>query len=162
MASPKKLTHLNEEGYVHMVDVTEKSVTKRVAIATGCIHMKEETSRLIKDGALEKGDVLAVARIAGIMAAKKTADIIPLCHPLSLTSVNLDVTLKLGQIVIEAKTVTKGETGVEMEALHAVSAAALTIYDMCKAVDRSMTISDVRLVYKTGGRSGTYQMQSSS
>ena len=151
------LTHLNEKGQAHMVDIQEKHDTKRKAIASGLITMKSETLALILDAAIPKGDVLATARIAGIMAAKKTSDLIPMCHPLALSNVSVD-------IVAEGKTTLKiiatakltGKTGVEMEALSAVSIAALTIYDMCKAVDRSMQISEIQLDHKSGGKSGTY------
>ena len=155
----KKLTHLDESGQASMVDVGHKPDTERVAVARGAVLMEPETLQLILEGNLKKGDVLSVARIAGIMAAKRTSDIIPLCHPLALSHV--DVTFKPNQqnsrIDIEATARLKGKTGVEMEALTAVSAAALTIYDMAKAVDRSMSISDIRLIAKSGGQSGDYK-----
>ncbi|MSP78285.1 MAG: cyclic pyranopterin monophosphate synthase MoaC [Dehalococcoidia bacterium] len=151
-----QLSHLDEQGRAHMVDVGEKAETERVAVAKGAIFMKPETLALIRSGQVTKGDVLTTARIAGIMAAKKTSDLIPLCHPLPLTQV--DVELELDQqasaVLITATAKTVARTGVEMEALTAVSVAALTIYDMCKAVDRAMRIQDVRLATKRGGRSG--------
>jgi len=151
-----ELTHLDAQGRAHMVDVGEKDVTGREAVARGSVLMRPETLQLIVAGGMPKGDVLAVARIAGIMAAKRAPDLIPLCHPLLLTHVSVDLqpaTDGLG-VLIEATVRTTGKTGVEMEALTAVSAAALTIYDMCKAVDRGMRISDIRLAQKRGGRSG--------
>ncbi|MDJ0683419.1 MAG: cyclic pyranopterin monophosphate synthase MoaC [Alphaproteobacteria bacterium] len=151
-------THFNDQGDAVMVDVGDKAVTERKATARGRVVMQPETLSLIRDGGVKKGDVLSVARLAGIMAAKKTPDLIPLCHPLALTSVV--VTLDLDEIAsaveIEATCKLKGRTGVEMEALTAVSAAALTVYDMCKAVDRGMRIEAVRLVQKSGGKSGDY------
>jgi cyclic pyranopterin phosphate synthase len=150
------LTHLNAEGHAHMVDVGAKDVTQREALARGTVYMQPETLQKIVTGDLPKGDVLAVARIAGIMAAKRTSEIIPLCHPLLLTHVAVELYPNdTGDgLLIEATVRTSGKTGVEMEALTAVSAAALTIYDMCKAVDRGMRISDIRLAEKRGGRSG--------
>lgn len=141
-----------------MVDVSGKDETDRVATAEGSVVMQPETLRLIREGQVKKGDVLAVARLAGIMAAKKTPDLIPLCHPLALTSVTVDLTLdeKRSAVDIRATCRLKGRTGVEMEAMTAVSVAALTVYDMCKAVDRGMLISDIKLVHKSGGKSGTY------
>ena len=151
-----ELTHLDAEGHAHMVDIGAKGETQREAIARGAVVMQPETLRLIVEGGLPKGDVLAVARIAGIMAAKRAPDIIPLCHPLLLTHVAVELVPDQGRaaILIEATVRTTGKTGVEMEALTAVSAAALTIYDMCKAIDRGMRISDIRLAQKRGGRSG--------
>ncbi len=151
-----ELTHLDAEGRAQMVDVGEKNVTRREAVARGIVLMRPETLQLIMAGGLPKGDVLAVARIAGIMAAKRAPDLIPLCHPLLLThvAVELQPAADGAAVLIEATVRTIGKTGVEMEALTAVSAAALTIYDMCKAVDRSMRISDIRLAQKRGGRSG--------
>jgi len=151
-----ELTHLDAEGRAQMVDVGEKNVTRRGAVARGTVLMRPETLQLIMAGGLPKGDVLAVARIAGIMAAKRAPDLIPLCHPLLLThvAVELQPAADGAAVLIEATVRTIGKTGVEMEALTAVSAAALTIYDMCKAVDRSMRISDIRLAQKRGGRSG--------
>jgi cyclic pyranopterin monophosphate synthase len=151
-----ELTHLDSEGHAHMVDVGAKQETQREAVARGVVHMQAATLDLIVSGGMPKGDVLAVARIAGIMAAKRTHEIIPLCHPLLLTAIA--VTLAPGadgaSVQIEATVRTTGKTGVEMEALTAVSAAALTIYDMCKAVDRGMQIGEIRLAQKRGGRSG--------
>ena len=152
------LTHLDESGSARMVDVSPKQDTERVAVAAGEVIMQPETLRLIRDGAIKKGDVLTVARIAGIMAGKRTSELIPLCHPIALT--HLDVALKLDEaanrVVIQATARTVGKTGVEMEALTAVSAAALTIYDMAKAVDRGMQIGNIRLLEKHGGKSGDY------
>jgi cyclic pyranopterin monophosphate synthase len=151
-----ELTHLDAEGHAHMVDVGQKDETRREAVARGAVLMQPETLRLIMAGGLPKGDVLAVARVAGIMAAKRAPDLIPLCHPLLLTHVAVDLLPDPGGagVLIEATVRTTGKTGVEMEALTAVSAAALTLYDMCKAVDRGMRISDIRLAQKRGGRSG--------
>jgi cyclic pyranopterin phosphate synthase len=153
-----KLSHLDEQGRARMVDVSEKDVTSRTAIARGTIHMRPETLALILQDKIEKGDVFAVARVAGIMAAKKTSELIPMCHPLNITSVEIDLTPKENpaRVDIEAAVRVSGKTGVEMEAMTAVSAAALTIYDMCKAVDREMTVNDIRLVKKSGGKSGTF------
>jgi cyclic pyranopterin monophosphate synthase len=151
-----KLTHFNDQGAAHMVDIGDKSVTHRIAIASGSISMQEKTLSLIVDGGHKKGDVLGIARTAGIMAAKKTADLIPLCHPLSLTHINIDLNIDEtnASILCECRTETEGKTGVEMEALTAVQITLLTIYDMCKAVDRGMVISDVHLLEKSGGKSG--------
>jgi len=153
-----KLTHFDEEGRARMVDVTAKALTERVATAEGRVTMLPETLDLIVSGAVEKGDVLAVARLAGIMAAKKTADLVPLCHPLALTSVAVDLVPNKAASSVDIRATCKlsGRTGVEMEALTAVSVAALTVYDMVKAVDRAMTIGDIRLVHKSGGKSGTF------
>lgn len=151
------LTHLDAEGAAHMVDVGGKAVTSRRAVATGRIAIAAEALAEIRDGSAKKGDVLAVARVAGIMAAKKTAELIPLCHPLPLTRVTLDLTLDDGGITATALTATDGKTGVEMEALTAVSVALLTLYDMAKAMDRSMTISGIRLLEKAGGASGDWR-----
>jgi len=153
-----KLTHLNESGEAHMVDVGGKPATAREAVAEGRIRMQPATLRLILAGGHKKGDVLAVARVAGIMAAKKTAELIPLCHPLALTRVEIELVPdeKQNAVLCRALTATTGPTGVEMEALTAVQVALLTIYDMCKAVDRGMTMTDVGLVSKTGGKSGTW------
>jgi cyclic pyranopterin phosphate synthase len=154
-----ELTHLDEHGNAHMVDVADKPVTHRRAVAGAFVEMKPETEALITGGGAKKGDVLAAARIAGIMAAKRTSDLIPLCHPLSLTRVSVKLGPDNGArtgIAILATAETDGKTGVEMEALTAVSVAALTIYDMCKAVDRGMVVSDVRLLSKEGGASGTW------
>ena len=155
----KKLTHLDKEGKAKMVDVTEKLSTVREAIARGAVYVKPETLKLIQDKKIPKGDVLCVARVAGIMSAKKTSELIPMCHPLNITSVDINLTLdnKKNKIDIEARVKVTGQTGVEMEALTAVSVAALTIYDMCKAVDKEMIISDVMLMEKKGGRSGHFK-----
>jgi len=152
------LSHLDEQGRARMVDVGAKPVTEREAIAEATVVMQPATLRLIRSGKLAKGEVLAVARVAGIMAAKRTPEIIPLCHPLPIDVAAIDFTPRSGgRLRIEARVKVSGKTGVEMEALTAVSAAALTVYDMCKAVDRGMTITDVRLVEKRGGRSGTWR-----
>lgn len=152
------LTHFNPEGRARMVDVDQKPVTSRAAIAAGKISMKPETLALIKERGLAKGDVLGVAQVAGIMGAKKTPEIIPMCHPLMLTGV--DVSFRIDEaesaVEIQAEVKNSGQTGVEMEALTAVSVTALTIYDMCKAVDKDMVISDICLLKKTGGKSGEY------
>ncbi|MGB9886158.1 MAG: cyclic pyranopterin monophosphate synthase MoaC [Moorellales bacterium] len=152
------LTHVDQQGAARMVDVTPKQETVREAVARGRVRMRPETLRLIKDNAVAKGDVLAVARVAGIMAAKETGRLIPLCHPLPLGSCAVDFRLDeaASAVEIEARVRTAARTGVEMEALTAVAVAALTIYDMAKAVDREMVIEAVRLVAKRGGRSGTY------
>ena len=154
-----ELTHFNEAGKAKMVHVGEKADTERLAVATGKVNMAAETLRKIREGRLGKGDVLAVAQVAGIMAAKKTWELIPMCHPLQLTGVDLLFYLddEAGAVEIAATVQNHGKTGVEMEALTAVSVAALTIYDMCKAVDKEMEISQICLVEKRGGRSGTYQ-----
>jgi cyclic pyranopterin phosphate synthase len=154
-----ELTHFNETGRARMVDVTEKSDTRRLAVAVGKVSMQPETLALIQQGRIAKGDVLAVAQVAGIMAAKRTWEIIPMCHPLLLTGVDLSFTIKSEECSVEitATVSTTGKTGVEMEALTAASAAALTIYDMCKAVDRGMTIEAIYLKTKSGGKSGHYQ-----
>ena len=153
------LTHFDAEGQAHMVDVSAKPVTARVAVAEGFVTMAPETLAQITSGAAKKGDVLGVARLAGIMGAKRTADLIPLCHPLPITRVALDLTPDpaLPGIRIEATVKTGGQTGVEMEALTAVSTAALTVYDMVKAVDKAMEITGIRLLRKEGGKSGTYE-----
>ncbi|MEX0923809.1 MAG: cyclic pyranopterin monophosphate synthase MoaC [Rhodovibrionaceae bacterium] len=154
-------THLDSEGKARMVDVTAKDASERVAVAKGEVAMAEETARLIREGGVAKGDVFSVARLAGIMGAKKTAELIPLCHPLMLTSVAVELELAAGRSAVEITATCKlsGKTGVEMEALTAVSVAALTIYDMCKAVDKAMYIEKIRLVKKTGGKSGTYEAE---
>jgi cyclic pyranopterin monophosphate synthase len=153
-----RLSHLDDQGRARMVDVSEKEITSRIATARGTIHMRRETLTLILEDKIEKGDVFAVARVAGIMAAKKTSELIPMCHPLSITSVEIDLTAKENpaRVDIEATVRVSGKTGVEMEALTAASVAALTIYDMCKAVDREMTIGEIRLFKKSGGKSGTF------
>lgn len=154
-----KLTHLDQHGNAQMVDISSKAATERQARAEGRVYMQPETLELISSGGHKKGDVLAVARIAGIQAAKKCADLIPLCHPLMLTGikVELEADADSNSVVIRATCKLAGRTGVEMEALTAVSVAALTVYDMCKAVDKSMTIGDIRLLEKTGGKSGHWQ-----
>ncbi len=153
----KDLTHVDKDGQAHMVDISEKQDSKRVAIASGLLKTTSEVVELIEKNALKKGDCLATARIAGIMAAKKTHDLIPLCHPLPISSISIDFELHETSITIHSTVSTIGKTGVEMEALTAVSVAALTIYDMCKAVDKSMTIEDIKLIKKTGGKSGDYK-----
>lgn len=152
------LTHFDEKGNTRMVDVGGKEETLRIAVASGHITARPETLRLIAEQKMKKGDVLEVARLAGIMAAKRTGELIPLCHPLALTSIRVELAIAddRSRIEIEAEIQTIGRTGVEMEALTAVSVAALTVYDMCKAVDREMVIADVRLVKKTGGKSGDF------
>ena len=152
-------THLDKEGKARMVDVSDKAETERAATAKGSVIMQPATLALIKEGAVKKGDVLSVARLAGIMGAKKTPDLIPLCHPLALTSVQVDLTLDEARNAVDITATCKlvGKTGVEMEALTAVSVAALTVYDMCKAVDKAMQIVDIRLTHKSGGKSGTYE-----
>ncbi len=151
------LTHFDDKGAAHMVDVSEKATTSRVAVAKGYISMQPATLTMVADGTAEKGDVLGVARLAGIMAAKKTHDLIPLCHPLALSKVAVGLEIAKGGIAIEATVKNTGQTGVEMEALTAVGLAALTIYDMVKAVDKTMVISDIRLVLKDGGKSGLFE-----
>ena len=153
------LSHFDRDGQAHMVDVSEKNATHRIATATGKVLMTRATLDLIMSGHAKKGDVLGVARLAGIMAAKKTADLIPLCHPLMLTKVSLTLTPDptLCCVLLEATVKTSGQTGVEMEALTAVSVACLTIYDMVKAVEREMQITDIRLILKDGGKSGLYE-----
>lgn len=152
------LTHLDEQGAARMVDVGAKPDTERTAVAGGTVYMQPETLRLIREGAIKKGDVLTIARIAGIMAAKRTSELIPLCHPIPLTKIDVELTLDetASAVRIQATARTIGKTGVEMEALTAVSAAALTIYDMAKAVDRAMRLSDIRLLEKHGGQHGDY------
>lgn len=154
-----RLSHVNERGEAHMVDVSDKAATARTAIAEGFVRMHAETLALIREGAAAKGDVLATARIAGIMAAKRTHELIPLCHPLAITKVTVDFeeTTAPPGLRIEALAKVTGQTGVEMEALTAVSVACLTIYDMLKAVDKGMQFDGIRLVEKTGGRSGCYR-----
>ena len=151
-----KLTHFNESGEAHMVDIGDKKSSARRAVVKGQISMKSETLALIKEGKHKKGDVLGIARTAGIMATKRTADLIPLCHPLSLTHVSVDFAIDETNNSIECTVITetRGQTGVEMEALTGAQIALLTIYDMCKAVDRGMVIGDIRLIEKSGGKSG--------
>ncbi|HKU94325.1 MAG TPA: cyclic pyranopterin monophosphate synthase MoaC [Vineibacter sp.] len=153
------LTHFDADGNARMVDVGDKAETERIAVARATVTMLPQTLQRIQDKAVKKGDVLAVAQLAGIMAAKRTPDLIPLCHPLGLTSVQVTLSCDPARnaVDIEATCKLTGKTGVEMEALTAASVAALTVYDMCKAVDRGMIISDVRLVRKSGGKSGTYE-----
>jgi len=154
----KVLSHFDKRGNAHMVDVGAKEITERVATARATVTMQAATLKLIQTKKAAKGDVLAVAQLAGIMAAKKTSDLIPLCHPLSLSSVDVKLTIDARRraVDIEATCKLKGRTGVEMEALTAASVAALTVYDMCKAVDRGMVVSDVRLLHKSGGKSGVF------
>jgi cyclic pyranopterin monophosphate synthase len=153
-----KLTHFNEAGMAHMIDVSEKNETVRQAVAEGRVVMEPKTLELVKAGAMGKGDVLGVAQVAGVMAAKRTWELIPMCHPLLLTGIDVAFTLNeaAAAVDITATVRTTGKTGVEMEALTAVSVAALTIYDMCKAVDKAMTVEYVRLTAKSGGKSGDY------
>jgi len=155
------LTHFDANGQAHMVDVSAKEVTHRTAVARGAVRMAPETLALVLAGTAKKGDVAGVARLAGIMGAKRTADLIPLCHPLALSKVSLDITPDptLPGVQIEATVKTTGQTGVEMEALTAVSVAALTVYDMLKAADKAMQIEDIRLVLKDGGKSGRYEAE---
>ncbi len=159
MEKKRGFTHFDEAGKARMVDVSKKEATMREAIAHASISMNRETFRMIMDRSIAKGDVLGIAQVAGIMGAKRTADIIPMCHPLNITNVEINFFPSQGEnkIEIEATVKTKGQTGVEMEAFLAVSTAALTIYDMCKAVDRGMVISDIHLIEKRGGKSGTFR-----
>ena len=156
-----ELTHFNESGHAKMVDVSGKDITLRTAAAAGFVSMTKETLALVKEGRIKKGDVLPVAQVAGIMAAKKTSDLIPMCHPLAVTGA--DISFRISEepagIEIYAEVRCKGETGVEMEALTAVSVAALTIYDMCKAAERGIHIGDIRLLSKSGGKSGDYHAE---
>lgn len=154
-----KLSHLNERGEAHMVDVSAKHVTTRSATAKARVLAAAETIALITSGTAKKGDVLATARLAGIMAAKKTSDLIPLCHPLMISKVSVDFALATSHIDVEATVKVEGKTGVEMEALTACSVACLTVYDMLKAVDRGMTITNLRLIEKTGGKSGLFKAE---
>jgi cyclic pyranopterin phosphate synthase len=153
-----RLTHIDAEGKAAMVDVSDKDVTERVATASGSVTMAPATLRMIVEGSAKKGDVLSVARLAGIMGAKRTAELIPLCHPIALESIKVDLVCDKARSAVDITATCKitSRTGVEMEALTAVSVAALTVYDMCKAVDRSMTIGEISLQHKSGGRSGTY------
>jgi cyclic pyranopterin monophosphate synthase len=159
-----KLTHFDQQGQAHMVDVGDKASTRRVAIAAGHISMLPSTLSLIRSGNAKKGDVLGIARIAAIQASKKTADLIPLCHPIGLSKVTVDFDIdeKENRVSCTVRTETIGQTGVEMEALSAVSVGLLTIYDMCKAVDRGMTICDIKLLEKQGGKSGHWQLDQQS
>jgi len=155
----KRLSHVDRRGRARMVDISDKDETKREAVARGVITMRSETLRLIQQGSLPKGDVLAAARLAGVMAAKRVPDLIPLCHPLLLTSAEIEFTPveRTGRLDIESRVRITGRTGAEMEALTAVAVAALTVYDMCKAVDKAMVIGSIRLIAKKGGKSGTYR-----
>ncbi|MCZ7465930.1 cyclic pyranopterin monophosphate synthase MoaC [Rhizobium rhizogenes] len=163
MSEASKLTHIDASGEAHMVDVGDKAETIRVAVAEGFVKMKPETLALIRDGNAKKGDVIGTARLAGIMAAKQTANLIPLCHPLMLTKVAVDITedTTLPGLRVEAMVKLSGKTGVEMEALTAVSIACLTIYDMAKAADKAMEIVNIRLLEKSGGKSGDFRRQES-
>ena len=154
----KRLTHFNKNGHAHMVDVSEKAATLRTATATARVLVEAETFALIKEGGLAKGDVLGVAQVAGVMAAKKTPDLIPMCHPLQITGVDIEFELDESALAVNIKATVrcKGETGVEMEALTAASVAALPIYDMCKAAQKDITLTDISLLSKTGGKSGDY------
>lgn len=153
----KKLTHMNKKGQVAMVDTSNKGVTTREATASARVMMSAETVKAVRAQTTPKGDPLETARLAGIMAAKRTAELIPLCHPLPLTHIDVRAELKMTGVYLEATVSTNAQTGVEMEALTAVSVAALTVYDMCKAIDKTMTITDIRLERKTGGKSGDFQ-----
>ncbi len=157
-----ELTHLDAEGRARMVDVSDKAETRRAATAKGAVLMRPETIALIREGGVKKGDVLTVARLAGIMGAKRTPDLIPLCHPLNLTSIEVELTLDEARSAVDITATAKlsGRTGVEMEAMTAVAVAALTVYDMCKAVDRGMRLTDILLTRKSGGKSGTYEATS--
>ena len=154
-----KLTHFNQQGEAHMVDVGDKPVSQRIAVAEGMIHMQPETLNLILQGKHKKGDVLAIARVAGMMAAKKTAELIPLCHPISITHIEIELEPQKNNNAIYCRTTTgtRDQTGVEMEALIAVQITLLTIYDMCKSADRGMTIDNVQLLKKSGGKSGHWK-----
>lgn len=163
MKSTDALTHFNEQGRARMVDVSDKQATLRTALAETTVRMREETLSLIKTGGIAKGDVMAVAQVAGVMAAKKTSDWIPMCHPLALTGVDISFGNNgKDELYIQATVRIDGKTGVEMEALTAVSAAALTVYDMCKATDKGMEIGPTRLVMKTGGKSGDFHRPASN
>lgn len=159
MPMADRLTHIDKDGNAVMVDVSDKEPTERVATACGSVLMQPETVRLIREDGVKKGDVLSVAQLAGIMGAKRTPDLIPLCHPLALASVKVELAVnsERNAVDITATCKLKGRTGVEMEALTAVAVAALTVYDMCKAADRGMRIADIRLIHKAGGKSGTYE-----
>ena len=157
LSAMKRLSHMDEQGRVKMVDTSAKSVTARRAVASARVLMAPETIKAIREHRTPKGDPLETARLAGIMAAKRTADLIPLCHPLPLTHVDVRVEIQGAEVLIAAEAATQAQTGVEMEALTAATVAALTVYDMCKAVDKGITITDVRLEEKTGGKSGDYR-----
>lgn len=152
-------THINDQGRAKMVDVSDKDITARTAKAYGVVYMNAETIEMIKSGGIKKGDVLSVAQVGGIMAAKRTSEIIPMCHPVMTTGIDINFTVNEKSVEIESTVKCKGETGVEMEALTAVSAAALTIYDMCKAVQKDIVIGEIKLLEKTGGKSGDYKWQ---
>ena len=154
-----ELTHINEQGRAKMVDVSQKKETLREAVAYGCVYMKSETLQRIKEGAIKKGDVLSVAQVAGIMGSKETSDLIPMCHPIMISGcdINFNLNFDESRIEIRATVKTTGQTGVEMEALTAVTVAGLTIYDMCKAIDREMIVSDIMLMKKSGGKSGIFE-----
>ena len=152
-----QLSHVDEHGRVRMVDTANKEITSRRAVASARVLMTRETVSALREHRTPKGDPLETARLAGIMAAKRTADLIPLCHPLPLTHIDVQATLEDDGVALEAEVSTNAQTGVEMEALTAVSVAALTVYDMCKALEKGMTITDIRLAHKTGGKSGDYQ-----
>jgi cyclic pyranopterin phosphate synthase len=156
-----ELTHIKDQGRARMVDVSEKEETLREAEAYGCIYMKAETLQRIKEGSIKKGDVLSVAQVAGIMGSKKTSDIIPMCHPIMISGcdINFNLNFDENRIEITARVKNKGQTGVEMEALTAVALAGLTIYDMCKAIDREMVVSDIMLMKKSGGKSGVFERE---
>ncbi|SEF89828.1 cyclic pyranopterin monophosphate synthase MoaC [Bosea lathyri] len=156
-----RLSHLDAQGQAHMVDVSDKAETSRVAIAEGCVVMQAETLAIVRSGDAKKGDVLGTARLAGIMAAKRTHELIPLCHPLLISKIAVDLTLDeaLPGVRVRAEVKMKGQTGVEMEALTAVSVACLTVYDMVKAVDRAMRIEGIRLLHKSGGKSGAFEAE---
>jgi cyclic pyranopterin phosphate synthase len=156
MSDESPLTHFDDAGNARMVDVGNKEVTHRQAIASGLVHMQPATVELIRNHRAKKGDVLGVAQVAGIMAAKRTHELVPMCHPLMLTRIDLNLALEDAAVTIEATVETLGQTGVEMEALSAVTVAALTVYDMVKSVDRGMTIGEIKLVHKAGGKSGTW------
>ncbi len=160
--SRSELTHFDTSGHAIMVDVTDKAVTERTATAGGSVLMQQNTLRRIMEGTLKKGNVLEIARLAGIMAAKRTADLVPLCHPLVLTAVTVDLTCdtRRNAVDIAATIRLTGRTGAEIEALTAVSIAALAVYDMCKAIDRGMRLTDIRLIHKSGGKSGSYHVRS--
>lgn len=154
------LTHFNQQGHAHMVDVGDKEITKRVAVAIGSIAMQADTLNMITEGKHKKGDVLGIARVAAIMASKRTSDLVPLCHPIGLTHVDVSYNIDAdsSRIDCQVRTETRSQTGVEMEALTSVQIALLTIYDMCKAVDRGMCMTDIRLLEKTGGKSGAWKV----
>lgn len=159
MMKKNKLTHVQEQGKLHMVDVGTKQITRRRAVAVGKIQMSKNTIALLRENALKKGDAISTAKIAGIMAAKKTAELIPLCHPISLSKIDIDMEILQDGVEIMATAICDGKTGVEMEALTACTVAGLTVYDMCKAVDKNMIIGGIRLRHKSGGESGTFNLE---